>query len=773
MGPQRTGGMRNENNVELKWLFVVIWRWAWLIVGCAFLAGILAYLLSSRMPPTYAASLTLLVDPAEQAAASVYNDLMAGERLALTYSQMLRGQRVLEAASAQLGLDIAPSELAKKIVVEPVNGTQLIRLTVTDSSAEQAAQLANTIADVFADQVNELQSERYKTSLASMQAKMNGLQQEVETTQAKIDALNAEKIADQQVLTRLQNQLAEMHASYAELQATEQDLSRTLVDLRDSVRIAQAAERPGATAAHTQTQTATVTLLVDLVASGGQGDYSAVLANERLAETYAQLLSARPPLPSALGQIAVQEWPDDWAQKIRVRSVPGTQLIQLRVEDADPARAVDLANTAAEMLLQQLLMLLQQPYRDRISSATTELAALTQTIDDVQAQVEALTAAQVQRAADLAQFTNLLAEYRSDYRSAERDYEQLRVSAQESADTLTVTESADIPRNPSQSTLLYMTLAITIGVLSAAALACLLEYLDEGIRSPADVKQALSLSTLAVIGRIPSKRGSMVVGQEASAVVAEEFLTLAANIRRVVTEQGLRTWLVTSATPAEGKSIVAANLAAALASTGLRVIVVDANLRRPTVHRLLGVDGSRGLTDALRLGNTHQFLQSSAKYGLRVLPAGTLPVSPAAVLGSLDLPKLLDELAQEADLLLIDSPAVLGLADTRMLASTVDGVLLAVRAAHTRAHDALSAIDILLQTGAQWIGVVLNAAPARSSSHARYYHRSASPARTRPSPVEPQHLGGEGQSVSALSTVGGSTRSAQPFVEDRLYFKEF
>ena len=141
--------MQKEEPLELRGLFTVIRRRAWLIIGCILLALVVAFGITSRMPPTYEATTTLMVGPAEEKSTSEYNTLMAGERLALTYGQMLKEPSTLRAAISRLGLDETPETLAKRIKTETIKDTQLVRVTARDSSPGRAALVANTIAEIF------------------------------------------------------------------------------------------------------------------------------------------------------------------------------------------------------------------------------------------------------------------------------------------------------------------------------------------------------------------------------------------------------------------------------------------------------------------------------------------------------------------------------------------------------------------------------------------------------------------------------------------------
>jgi len=187
------------------------------------------------------------------------------------------------------------------------------------------------------------------------------------------------------------------------------------------------------------------------------------------------------------------------------------------------------------------------------------------------------------------------------------------------------------------------------------------------------------------------------------------------------TEGTVRTLLVTSAGPAEGKTVTVSNLAVAIAESGLNVALVDADLRHPRLHVLLGLSQRPGIVESLAEGSTTGGLRTCQVAGVKVLTSGDVPPNPTELLSSQKMVLLLEDLTKRVDLVLIDSSPVLLAADTMMLAPIVDGVLLVVRAGRTSAREAREAVERLKGVGANVIGVVLNAATSDLTSYYRYY----------------------------------------------------
>jgi len=266
-------------------------------------------------------------------------------------------------------------------------------------------------------------------------------------------------------------------------------------------------------------------------------------------------------------------------------------------------------------------------------------------------------------------------------------------------------------------------LASVVGCMLAVGVAFLIEYLDDTIRTT-DAVQALGLSTLGTLPRFRFAEGDEgpIAAVRPRSPLAEAYRILRTKIQ-VATDRPLDTLLVTSANPFEGKSTVVANLGVVMAQAGLSVIVVDSDLRCPILHDIFGLPNKVGLSNALIAdGPSHDgYLQTTQLQNLRVLTSGPLPPNPAELLGSRRMGRVIQQLKEEADVVLFDSPAVLAVADAALLAKQMDGVLLVVEAGATRREAALRAKEDLTRVGANLIGAVLNKLSPKGAG-GYYYH---------------------------------------------------
>jgi len=187
----------------------------------------------------------------------------------------------------------------------------------------------------------------------------------------------------------------------------------------------------------------------------------------------------------------------------------------------------------------------------------------------------------------------------------------------------------------------------------------------------------------------------------------------------------VRTLLVTSSSPGEGKSTTAANLAVVMAQTGQRVILVDTDLRRPMLHKIFGIPNNTGLTTALLAGQDmtiEEQLQPTEVSCLQVLTSGPIPPNPSELLGSHRMAHLVEVLAANADVIIFDSPPVLAVTDAAVLGRQMDGVLLVTDAGATREQALVNAVAELQKTGANILGVALNRLDMRRNGYYYYYY---------------------------------------------------
>jgi succinoglycan biosynthesis transport protein ExoP len=349
------------------------------------------------------------------------------------------------------------------------------------------------------------------------------------------------------------------------------------------------------------------------------------------------------------------------------------------------------------------------------------------------------------------------------------DYQRARMAEAVEAGEVDIVDLADLPYATlwTAASIKFL-IGLVLGLLLGGGLAFVLEALNTSIRRPEDIESALHIPGLAVIPRLSSgpavgrrRLGGLVKGKkalqpprsaaEAIGTVAQPFSIGTEAFRMLRTSliwsdgaDQLKTLMITSAAPGEGKTLTAANLSASFAHDGLQVLLVDCDVRRPRLHGLFRVPRSPGLLDLLAPpnggnGSTVRSLSFSAHEadgddplahalrptpirGLTLLSCGALPTSASNLLSGVRMRSLLQELNQRFDLVILDTPPVLATADAGILGSLADGVLLVIRAGQTDRSAAQRAYQQLAQGGARVVGAVLNDPKGEVSQYGDYYY---------------------------------------------------
>ena len=273
--------------------------------------------------------------------------------------------------------------------------------------------------------------------------------------------------------------------------------------------------------------------------------------------------------------------------------------------------------------------------------------------------------------------------------------------------------AVDTPVSPKP--LLNTLVAAILGLIIAAGLMIALAYFDDSIKDSDRVHEIAGLGTLGTILRMPGDKGRSEMYRLATLLyprsyVAEAYRTLRTNIEFASVGVPFRTLLVTSSIPGEGKTVTAANLAVTFAQSGRRVILVDADLRKPGVHLVFNTPNAHGLTTLLRSDDVSldAVAQVTEQDHLRVLTTGPLPPNPAELLGSPRMQVILERLKVGDDLVIFDSPPLRAVSDSAILSSFLDGTVLVIDAERSRRPDVRLARAALDRAGATVFGAVLN-----------------------------------------------------------------
>lgn len=470
---------------------------------------------------------------------------------------------------------------------------------------------------------------------------------------------------------------------------------------------------------------ARVTLMSNQSANTGIVDYPSLLGSRQIIETSRELLQTQPLLETVIRNLDLPYSAEDLAENIEVDIVHDTQLLRLTVEDTSPARAAGIANEIAQTFLLQRST--EQPdleIENYERAVVEQMRALDQSIESTAEEIEQLRGSSSPQAQErLAALQSQQTQQRSAYADFLAGFLNIRSMKSRSL-SLVIVEPAQISTDPVRPRKVLTTgVAAGGGFALACAMAFLLEYLNDTFESPDELQDVLSLPNLGTIpvNKSWQKDGHVRVAEEAWPTM-EAFRILRTNIQFASVDAAVRKLLVTSSAPREGKTSITTYLGVVSAQGGRKVLLVDADLRQPTLHRAFDVSNKRGLTDLLvRDGDQSDYILTTAVDNLYLLPSGSLPPNPSELLASQRMAQLIDELESFADLVLFDAPPVLACADAMILASQVDGVLLVVDGSATRPDAAQRALGMLRNAEARVLGGILNKMRGGRANYYYYY----------------------------------------------------
>lgn len=470
---------------------------------------------------------------------------------------------------------------------------------------------------------------------------------------------------------------------------------------------------------------ASTRLLVNEAPATRSADYASLLTSERLAQTYTELLGTKPVLEAVIEQLDLELSVEALRSALTAQAVPDTELIDVSYRDSDPNRAALIANTVVQVFKQQNQEIQSRRYQ-------TSKESLSRQLSEVDAQIQAASAALESLGSEAAAANErdhleaTMAMYRQSYASLLQTYEQVRLAESTSTSNVIPIEPALPPSKPiSPRPLRTAGIATAIGILLSIGIVVLIEALDDTL-APDSVTRQLGLPILGFIARFQPGEGKPVVSEHPRSPVSEAFRSLRTNIQFASVDRPIHTLLITSPSPEDGKSTVSVNLGVSLAQAGQSVVILDADLRRPQIHKKLALSNTLGLTSVFVKQQVllNGAVQSTGIENLSAITAGNLPPNPAELLASAKMSEILQQVTKQADLTIIDTPPIMAVTDAAALSSRVDGVILVVKPGKTTLAAARQAIEQLNRVGANILGLVLNDVLISRSLYKYSYYRS-------------------------------------------------
>jgi non-specific protein-tyrosine kinase len=467
---------------------------------------------------------------------------------------------------------------------------------------------------------------------------------------------------------------------------------------------------------------ATSTLIVNEAPGTQTYDVSAVMVSQRLIQTYTEMMTKKPVLREVISNLDLNTGPDGLSGKITIQQVGDTPLISVKVEDTNPYRAAEIANEIGTVFAEQNQARQEERYASTKESLQAQLEKTQEQIDAVETALLQLSE-EPEDQPERNRLDLILTQYRQTYAETLQSYEQVRMKEAEALSNVIPVEMADAPTSPIRpNTLKNTAMGGVVGAMLAVGIIYLIEVLDDTIHGSDEIDRYLGLPVLGVIRKIDGSQ-AVIAAIKPRSPASEDFRSLRTNIQFASVDYPLRSILITSPTPEDGKTVIATNLSIILAQGGQQVALIDADLRRPRVHQYMQIPNKWGLSYLFTSKDERLdgVLRKNKSLGLSIMTAGNLPPNPAELLGSEKMNQIIAEVKNQSDVIVFDSPPLNAVTDASVLSKLVDGVIVVVKAGSTKIIAAQQALEQLQRVGANVIGVVLNNVNMKKARYSTYY----------------------------------------------------
>ncbi len=451
-------------------------------------------------------------------------------------------------------------------------------------------------------------------------------------------------------------------------------------------------------------------------AATGTVNYADYMYADRLLNTYVTISTSKLVLDELQQRLNLETLPE-----IEVSTIPNSELIQITVNDQDPNRAAAIANNLADIMISQSTELYTGGGKSSLEILSNQLAEMEDEVNQVRKEYVDLVTSNPDDTEKIQAAKQTLDLKQNLYADLLDQYEQTRLNEALRSKSISIVEPAFPPLDPSKpNKLLNIALGFLVGGIGGVGLAFLFENLDTTLYTQEQIED---ITGLPFLGMVPEASiQNQFISSNGSNPYIEAFRQLRTSIFMPERDKRLSTLLVTSPECGEGKSTIVTNLAISLAQSGRKVIILDCDLRAPNQHKNLNLSNNLGLSNVLvHKLELEKAIQKCGPRGPWALTSGPLPKNPAELLDSPEMSDIIEQARQIFDVLLIDTPAILGVTDGLILAPNSDGVILVVSRARSHKDDVLASYKLLQDLNARVIGFVINRAERTNRFY--YYHK--------------------------------------------------
>jgi capsular exopolysaccharide synthesis family protein len=680
-----TGTSAPELNFGTLWR--IVYEWRWLILGAVAVALAGAVVITFMTTPLYRAAAVLEINPPT---VEILDERKSGtkaaggdrEYLATQYG-LLASKNLAQRVAQELNLaadenfsgsgsdrtqrlKAATGRLAGGFEVEPVQGSRLVRIAYTSEDPALAARITNSFADNF---INSNLERRYEASSYARQF----LERQIQKVKGELE--NTER------------QLV----SYAQQQGL--------------ISFGEGSEGKGGGDA-----------------SSLEGA-SLVALNEALAQAQSRRIAAEQRFRQAgalnAGQVT-ESTAGLRAEKARLEASYQEKLATFRPEYPDMVRIKSQIDSISSAIRREAGTVAG----GRSTTLGAEYRAAAAEERNLQARVAALKGSVLSERGNRIQYNILQREVdtnRSLYDALLQRYKEIGVAGGIGTNTVSIVDRAEPPGGPYKPNMMMnLLIGLFLGLLAGIGAALALEFLNDTIKTPDDVRNKLGLPSL---GAIPKKKGTGAMAEELkdqTSAVSEAYFSLRTSLQFTTDTGAPRTLLVTSTRAAEGKSSTTLALAQSFARLGHTVLLIDADLRKPAF--VTGLEPNEGLSKLLTNADAVEAHVLTTQFeNLTLLPCGPLPPNPAELLASPRLKAIIAEAQGHYDMVIVDGPPVLGLADAPLLSTVCRGTLMVIESGKTRTRAAVDATNRIKAAGGNIVGAVLTKFRAQAHGYGYGY----------------------------------------------------
>ncbi len=727
-----------ESQVSLSDYLRILYRGRWLIAVSFIVVFSATVIFTLMTDPTYESKTTVLIESTGAMERSLFDLSYLGNQNTLIANQIeiLQSRKLADKVIKRLDVSdvrdslklFQPNEegeyLSSRIMVRILQGsmevehkrdTDVIAITFSAGSAFEAAYIANAIASAF----QVLNADANTSEISDLRDFLDGRlrikENELRTSEERLrDYQENEKVASLDAETsELVNRMAQVEAM---LEGSRIDLQANL-ELKSSLQ--QKLEERKLSLPNDLSEISTPYL------KSLQQQLAQIVADKTL--YVITLQSEAQSINTKFFEASIKQYDE----KIKA-------LKQKLLEEADKISSSSMVTDPLQLSQDIVSKLLNLD--GEIKAGSAKINALQDVVGDYNGRLEVLP----NKVLELARLERRRKIDEETYMMMTQKLEETKIQEAAQAKNVNIIDEAIAPDSPVRPRKkLNVLLGAMIGLALGIGLTFLIEYFDNSIKSPEELER-MGFNILSSIPRIEMDKvekklerkfdklgqlegrkieARLITHLDPKSPVSEAYRTLRTNLQFSKVDQKLNTILITSAGPKEGKSTTAANLAIAMAQTGQKILLIDADLRRPVIHSIFGVPKDEGLTNYLMDALPEEKLfKPTFLSNLFLVTSGVLPPNPSELLASHKMEQTLEQLKKKFDLIIIDSPPVIAVTDAAVLSTKVDGTILIVSAEHTNRDAIVRADSLLKSVNGKLLGALLNGVNVEGMYGSYYYY---------------------------------------------------